>query len=56
MAFYRATGQAHKPAPPVNAAKPTSQAKNQGDADKARKHGKELLIHKATGWWKIVVR
>ena len=40
MAFYRATGQAHKPAPPVTTAKTTTLTKNQGDADRARKHGK----------------
>jgi hypothetical protein len=40
MAFYRATGQAHKPAPPVTTGKTTTLSKNQGDADRARKHGK----------------
>jgi len=44
MAFYRATGQAHKPAPPVNTAKPTSLNKNQSEADRARKHGMEEYI------------
>jgi len=45
MAFYRATGQAHKPAPPVATGKANSTlAKNQGDADKARKHGMEEYI------------
>ncbi|XP_023334053.1 calcium-dependent secretion activator [Eurytemora carolleeae] len=44
MAFYRATGQAHKPAPPVTTGKTTSLNKNQGDADKARKHGMEEYI------------
>ena len=39
MAFYRATGQAHRPAPPVTTGKSSSLNKNQGDADRARKHG-----------------
>ena len=43
MAFYRATGQAHKPAPPVTTGKTTSLNKNQGDADKARKHGRIIF-------------
>ena len=30
MAFYRATGQAHKPAPPVNAGKNPTDTKNPG--------------------------
>ena len=45
MAFYRATGQAHKPAPPVTTGKTTTLSKNQGDADRARKHGKDACMH-----------
>ena len=30
MAFYRATGQAHKPAPPVNAGKNPAETKKAG--------------------------
>ena len=30
MAFYRATGQAHKPAPPVNAGKNPTDTKKPG--------------------------
>merc|ERR1719320_2136137 len=45
MAFYRATGQAHRPAPPVTTGKSSSLNKTQqGDADKARKHGMEEYI------------
>ena len=44
MAFYRATGQAHKPAPPVTTGKASSLTKNQGDTDRARKHGMEEYI------------
>jgi hypothetical protein len=44
MAFYRATGQAHKPAPPVTTGKTTTLSKNQGDADRARKHGKRARV------------
>merc|ERR1719182_1068442 len=44
MAFYRATGQAHQPAPPVTTGKSSSLNKTQGDADKARKHGMEEYI------------
>ncbi|CAB4059885.1 CADPS [Lepeophtheirus salmonis] len=46
MAFYRATGQAHKPTPPVSTGKSISPAaKAQGaDADRARKHGMEEYI------------
>merc|ERR1719234_2585339 len=44
MAFYRATGQAHRPAPPVTTGKSNSMNKTQGDADKARKHGMEEYI------------
>ena len=47
MAFYRATGQAHKPAPPVTTGKTTSLNKNQGDADKARKHGRIIFSFRA---------
>ena len=43
MAFYRATGQAHKPAPPVTTGKNPTNTKN-GDADIARKHGMEEYI------------
>ncbi|XP_021961279.2 calcium-dependent secretion activator isoform X4 [Folsomia candida] len=45
MAMYRATGQAHKPAPPLTpAAKNSTISKLQGDADRARKHGMEEYI------------
>jgi len=44
MAFYRATGQAHRPAPPVTTGKTSTLNKTQGDADKARKHGMEEYI------------
>jgi len=44
MAFYRATGQAHRPAPPVTTGKSSTVNKTQGDADKARKHGMEEYI------------
>eukprot|EP00095_Tigriopus_kingsejongensis_P011606 maker-scaffold859_size87536-snap-gene-0.9 protein:Tk11606 transcript:maker-scaffold859_size87536-snap-gene-0.9-mRNA-1 annotation:"calcium-dependent secretion activator isoform x4" len=45
MAFYRATGQAHKPSPPVSTGKSSSTTKVQGaDADRARKHGMEEFI------------
>ncbi|KAL5281916.1 CADPS2 family protein [Megaselia abdita] len=44
MALYRATGQAHKPTPPVIKDKNTTMSKIQGDADKARKHGMEDFI------------
>jgi len=43
MAFYRATGQAHKPAPPVSTGKSLPSG-NQGDTDRARKHGMEEFI------------
>ena len=43
MAFYRATGQAHRPAPPVTTGNNKNINKN-GDADKARKHGMEEYI------------
>merc|ERR1719150_3505905 len=46
MAFYRATGQAHKPAPPVNAGKnPAETKKAGGESDRSRKHGMEEYIN-----------
>jgi len=47
MAFYRATGQAHKPTPPVTTGKNSALPNAAGggsDADKARKHGMEEYI------------
>lgn len=45
MAMYRATGQSHKPTPPVTIAdKNSTISKIQGDADRARKHGMEDFI------------
>ncbi|KAL1493003.1 hypothetical protein ABEB36_011149 [Hypothenemus hampei] len=45
MAMYRATGQSHKPTPPVTLQdKNSTISKIQGDADKARKHGMEDFI------------
>ena len=45
MAFYRATGQAHKPAPPVNTGKNTAVTKSgSGQGDSERKHGMEEFI------------
>ncbi|CAH0561932.1 unnamed protein product [Brassicogethes aeneus] len=45
MAMYRATGQSHKPTPPVTLQdKNSTISKIQGDADKARKHGMEDYI------------
>ena len=45
MAFYRATGQAHKPAPPVNTGKNTAVTKSgPGQGDSERKHGMEEFI------------
>lgn len=44
MALYRATGQSHKPTPPVTQDKNSTISKIQGDADKARKHGMEDFI------------
>ncbi|XP_047003794.1 calcium-dependent secretion activator-like [Schistocerca americana] len=45
MAIYRATGQSHKPTPPItHAAKNSTISKIQGDADRARKHGMEEFI------------
>ena len=47
MAFYRATGQAHKPTPPVSTGKNSVLTANQGaDTDRARKHGMEEFIAK----------
>lgn len=44
MALYRATGQSHKPTPPLTSGQNSSISKLQGDADKARKHGMEDYI------------
>ncbi|XP_018322578.1 calcium-dependent secretion activator isoform X2 [Agrilus planipennis] len=45
MAMYRATGQSHKPTPPVTLQdKNSTISKIQGDADRARKHGMEDFI------------
>ncbi|XP_033150546.1 calcium-dependent secretion activator isoform X2 [Drosophila busckii] len=44
MAMYRATGQSHKPTPPITQDKNSALSKIQGDADKARKHGMEDYI------------
>ncbi|KAF0293887.1 Calcium-dependent secretion activator 2 [Amphibalanus amphitrite] len=45
MAMYRATGQSHKPTPPVmSQGKNTTLSKLQGDADRARKHGMDEFI------------
>ncbi|XP_019765396.1 calcium-dependent secretion activator isoform X3 [Dendroctonus ponderosae] len=45
MAMYRATGQSHKPTPPITLQdKNSTISKIQGDADKARKHGMEDFI------------
>ncbi|XP_046655109.1 calcium-dependent secretion activator-like isoform X6 [Daphnia pulicaria] len=45
MALYRATGQSHKPAPPLTpSGKSSTIAKIQGDTDRARKHGMEEYI------------
>ncbi|XP_070143795.1 calcium-dependent secretion activator isoform X5 [Drosophila kikkawai] len=44
MAMYRATGQSHKPTPPITQDKNSALSKIQGDADKARKHGMEDFI------------
>ncbi|KAK8722385.1 hypothetical protein OTU49_012439 [Cherax quadricarinatus] len=44
-ALYRATGQAHKPTPPVMPqGKNSTLSKIQGDADKAKKHGMDEYI------------
>ena len=43
--MYRATGQSHKPTPPLSVAiKSSSINKLQGDTDRARKHGMEDFI------------
>ncbi|GLV43173.1 Calcium-dependent secretion activator [Carabus blaptoides fortunei] len=45
MAMYRATGQSHKPTPPITLQdKNSTISKIQGDADRARKHGMEDFI------------
>ncbi|XP_070150920.1 calcium-dependent secretion activator isoform X2 [Polyergus mexicanus] len=45
MAMYRATGQSHKPTPPISVAdKNSTISKIQGDADRAKKHGMEDYI------------
>ena len=45
MAFYRATGQAHRPMPPVSTGASTAATKAQGQAgDSDRKHGMEEYI------------
>jgi calcium-dependent secretion activator len=44
QALYRATGQSHKPTPPLTSGQSSSISKIQGDADKARKHGMEDYI------------
>ncbi|CAH1153277.1 unnamed protein product [Phaedon cochleariae] len=45
MAMYRATGQSHKPTPPLTLQdKNSTISKIQGDADRARKHGMEDFI------------
>ncbi|KAG5668905.1 hypothetical protein PVAND_016818 [Polypedilum vanderplanki] len=46
MALYRATGQSHKPTPPISSGQNSSISKLQGDTDKARKHGMEEYINK----------
>merc|ERR1719270_2737110 len=43
MAFYRATGQAHKPAPPVTTGN-SAVGRVQGQGDSDRKHGMEEFI------------
>ncbi|XP_014212617.1 calcium-dependent secretion activator isoform X3 [Copidosoma floridanum] len=44
-AMYRATGQSHKPVPPISVAnKSLTASKIQGDTDKAKKHGMEDFI------------
>ena len=43
QALYRATGQSHKPTPP-SAIKSPQLAREQGDVDRARKHGMEEFI------------
>jgi calcium-dependent secretion activator len=45
QSLYRATGQSHKPTPPkADAIKSSAFSREQGDADKARKHGMEEYI------------
>lgn len=45
MAMYRATGQSHKPTPPISVAdKNSTISKIQGDTDRAKKHGMEDYI------------
>ncbi|CAK9825694.1 Calcium-dependent secretion activator [Anthophora retusa] len=45
MVMYRATGQSHKPTPPVSVTdKNSTISKIQGDADRAKKHGMEDYI------------
>ncbi|XP_020296895.1 calcium-dependent secretion activator isoform X2 [Pseudomyrmex gracilis] len=45
MAMYRATGQSHKPTPPVSVVdKNSTISKIQGDTDRAKKHGMEDYI------------
>ena len=45
QSLYRATGQSHKPTPPkADAIKSSALSREQGDADKARKHGMEEYI------------
>jgi hypothetical protein len=48
MALYRATGQSHKPTPPLTSGQNSSISKIQGDADKARKHGMEVRLFSTT--------
>ena len=43
MAFYRATGQAHRPAPPVSTGSTVTKS-GQGQGDSDRKHGMEEFI------------
>lgn len=43
QALYRATGQSHKPTPP-SVIKSPQLAREQGDVDRARKHGMEEFI------------
>lgn len=44
QALYRATGQSHKPTPPNAAIKSALLTREQGDVDKAKKHGMEDYI------------
>ena len=43
MAFYRATGQAHKPAPPVDTGKTAAPNKKKDEPDGERKHGRQIF-------------